>query len=89
MSRLTTEEIQTFKRQGYLIKRGILDPELMARARERKWAGAPPRMKKDDPTTWPGPWRPEGGTSRRRVTTSAKVLPGSISNPLPRSGWLA
>ena len=59
MSRLTTEEIQVFKRQGYLIKRGILDPELMARARERKWAGAPPRMKKDDPTTWLGPWRPE------------------------------
>ena len=59
MSKLTTEEIQVFKRQGYLIKRGILDPELMARARERKWAGAPPRMKKDDPTTWIGPWRPE------------------------------
>ena len=46
MSKLTTEEIQAFKRQGYLIKRGILDPELMAHARESKWAGAPPRMKK-------------------------------------------
>ena len=39
MSELKTEEIQVFKRQGYLIKRGILGPELMARARERKWAG--------------------------------------------------
>ena len=63
MSRLTTEEIKIFKRQGYLIKRGILDPKLMARARERKWAGAPPRMKKDDPTTWIGPWRPEEETT--------------------------
>ena len=63
MSRLTTEEIQAFKRQGYLIKRGILDPELMARARERKWAGAPPRMKKEDPMTWLGPWLAEEETS--------------------------
>lgn len=59
MSPLTGAEIGFFKNQGYLIKRGVLDPALMARARERKWAGAPERMKKDDPATWFGPFRPE------------------------------
>ena len=59
MSQLTKEEISFFKREGYLIKRGVLDPDLMARARERKWVGAPERMKRDDPSTWFGPWLPE------------------------------
>ena len=57
MSPLTSDEIRFFKREGYLIKRGVLDPELMARARERKWAGAPARMQRDDPGTWFGPFR--------------------------------
>ena len=57
MSPLTADEIRFFKREGYLIKRGVLDPEPMARARERKWAGAPTRMKRDDPNTWFGPFR--------------------------------
>ena len=59
MSPLTPDEIRFFKREGYLIKREVLDPELTARARERKWAGAPARMKRDDPGTWFGPFRPE------------------------------
>jgi hypothetical protein len=59
MNRLTAEEIRFFKREGYLVKRGVLDQELMARARERKWVGAPERMKRNDPTTWFGPFRPD------------------------------
>ena len=59
MSRLTSDEIRFFKREGYLIKRGVMDPELMARARKRLWDGAPPRMKRDDPSTWMGPFRPD------------------------------
>ena len=59
MSPLTRDEIRFFKREGYLIKRSVLDPELMARARERKWEGAPARMKRDDPSTWFGPFRPD------------------------------
>ena len=35
----TRDEIRFFKREGYLIKRGALDQELIARDRERKWAG--------------------------------------------------
>ena len=62
MNRLSPEEISFFKREGYLIKKGVLDPDLMARARECKWAGAPDRMKPDDPTTWIGPWRPDEET---------------------------
>ena len=59
MDALTPDEIRFFKRQGYLIKRGVLDPELMARARERKWESAPARMKRDDTGTWFGPFRPD------------------------------
>ena len=59
MNPLSRDEIRFFKREGYLIKRGVLDPELMARARERKWEGAPARMQRDDPTTWFGPFRPD------------------------------
>ena len=59
MNPLTNDEIRFFKREGYLVKRGVLAPELMARARERKWAGAPARMKRDDPTTWCGPFPPD------------------------------
>ncbi len=63
MNRLSPEEITFFKREGYLIKKGVLDPDLMARARERKWVGAPDRMKRDDPSTWFGPWSTEEETS--------------------------
>ena len=54
MDALTPEEIRFFKCEGYLIKRGVLDAELIARARERKWEGAPERMKRYDPmaTIW-------------------------------------
>ena len=59
MNRLSGKEISFFKREGYLIKRGVLDPNLMVRARDRLWKGAPPRMRRDDPTTWFGPFRPD------------------------------
>ena len=70
MNRLTQEEISFFKREGYLFKRGVMDPELMARARERLWKGAPPRMKRDDPSTWMGPFRADEedeGPGNRRI----------------------
>ena len=59
MKKLTQEEISFFKHEGYLFKRGVMDPKPMARARERLWEGAPPRMKRDDPSTWMGPFRPD------------------------------
>jgi hypothetical protein len=51
MNRLSPEEISFFKRQGYLIKKGVLDPELMRHARQRKWVGAPDQLKPAAPTT--------------------------------------
>ena len=56
---LTSEEMRFFKRNGYLIKRGVLDPQLMARARARLWDGAPPGRTRANPDTWVGPFRPE------------------------------
>jgi hypothetical protein len=81
MNRLTIEEISFFKREGYLIKCGVLDPDLMARARERKWKGAPPRMKRDDPSTWFGPFRDDEELdekpNRRSGYTWKYMEPGS------------
>ena len=54
---LTTDELRFFKRNGYLVKRRVLDPALMERARARLWEGAPPGRRRDDPDTWVGPWR--------------------------------
>ncbi|MEZ4869870.1 MAG: phytanoyl-CoA dioxygenase family protein [Caldilineaceae bacterium] len=53
---LADEEIAFFKENGYLIKRGILDPALMAQARESMWRGAPTQLKEDDPESWIGPF---------------------------------
>ena len=50
MSVLTEEEIRFFKREGYLIKKGVLDPKLCARARNRLWDDPPPSLNKDDRT---------------------------------------
>jgi len=52
---LTSDELRFFKRNGYLIKRGVMDPALMARARACLWDEPPPSMKRDDPRTWVGP----------------------------------
>jgi hypothetical protein len=42
-------------REGYVIKYGLLDPELMAQCRHRLFAGAPPSITSDDPSSWIGP----------------------------------
>jgi hypothetical protein len=54
---LTREEIAHFKRDGYLIKRNVLDPVLCARARDVLWEqNLLPRFKRDEPSTWRGPF---------------------------------
>jgi len=59
MITLNEADIQFFKTNGYLIKREVLDPQLMARARARLWDGKTPSMDPDDPDTWVGPIAPE------------------------------
>jgi len=39
---LTIDQLRFFKENGYLIVRGVLDPDLMERARTRLWEYAPP-----------------------------------------------
>ena len=57
MKTLSIQEMEFFKENGYLIKRDVLDPELMARARESLWAAAPAELDRNDPTTWVGPFK--------------------------------
>ena len=68
MGPLTEDEIRFFKTNGYLIKRGVMDPELCARARERLWDDPPPSMKKNDPDTWVGPIKEEEESSEEEKT---------------------
>ena len=67
---LTTDELRFFKREGYLIKRGVLDPDLMEQARSRLWDGAPPGRIRTAPETWVGPFGKEeendDGSNHRR-----------------------
>ena len=57
--RLSDEQIARFKTDGVLIVRRVLDPGLLARARARLWDAAPPSLRRDDPSSWVGPIRPE------------------------------
>ena len=59
MIRLSKEELMFFKREGYLVKRSVLDADLMARARDRLWEGAAPSQKRDEPDSWVGPFKEE------------------------------
>ena len=56
---LTDKEVAQFKRDGYLVKRGVIDSDYCATARERLWDEPPPSLKKDDPESWIGPFKPE------------------------------
>ncbi len=59
MVRLSGDEIRFFKHEGYVAKRGVLDPDLTARARKQMWEGAPPPLERNDPDTWMGPFEKE------------------------------
>ena len=53
LAALSTEEIQAFVTNGFLVKRNILDPKLCAAARDRLWAGnTSSHLRRDDPKTW-------------------------------------
>jgi hypothetical protein len=52
---LNSDQIAKFKRDGYLVLPGILDPDLCRQARDEMWETISkhlPRMKRDDPSTW-------------------------------------
>jgi Phytanoyl-CoA dioxygenase (PhyH) len=53
-STLTPEEIERFCRDGYLVKRDILDPELAARALDYIWDRTPASFDRNDWRSWTG-----------------------------------
>jgi hypothetical protein len=53
---LNNKDIVFFRDNGYLIKRKVLNTELMAQARDRLWEGAPPQLDRHNPSTWVGPF---------------------------------
>ncbi len=55
---LSDEHLAFFKINGYLLLPGVLDARLCARARDRLWASLPQssRIKRDDPSTYVGPF---------------------------------
>ncbi len=55
---LTREQIAFFKDQGYLILKGVLDPQLCASARDLLWNSLPDnvQIRRDDPATHVGPF---------------------------------
>lgn len=59
MVELTIEDILFFKKEGFLIKRNVLNPDLMEQARASLWEAAPEGRLREDPETWIGPFKPE------------------------------
>ena len=59
MKTLGQSELAFFRSNGYIILRGLLDPALMAQARESIWTDPPPGVRRDDPASWVGPFQAE------------------------------
>ena len=55
MVKLTPDEIRFFRDEGYVVKRKVMDENLMVQARERMWDKPPPGIDRNDPNTWRGP----------------------------------
>lgn len=76
---LSPSDIKTFKRDGYLIKRSLLAPELTERCRDLLWdeetAYFPPRFQRDDRSTYAGPYlEGEPGAGGHRSTARRDIL---------------
>lgn len=48
-------QAQFFRRNGYLVKRNVLAPEMVARTVDYIWSLLPSRLRREDPATWVGP----------------------------------
>ncbi|MCY4112319.1 MAG: phytanoyl-CoA dioxygenase family protein [Chloroflexi bacterium] len=69
--RLTTDQIAQFKREGFLVLPGVVDPELCRQARDQMWdtiAQYRPSMRRDDPSTWTPISDEENASYTREVT---------------------
>lgn len=60
-AKLSAEERAFFKAKGFIIKRHLIDPELVKEMRDFAWDHAPEGVRHDDPSTWIDPgkqWTP-------------------------------
>ena len=78
--RLTEEQLVRFKTDGCLVLHGLLDEELMAKARSRVWEFLPEGMDRSDRTTWAGPF------TEAQTEGSRKGFHGLFENC--RSGYI-
>ena len=65
---LTTSQIAQFKRDGFVVLAGVVDPELCRQSRDQMWdtiAEYRPSMKRDNPSTWRPITEEEKGTFKR------------------------
>lgn len=75
---LGAEEIQHFVKNGFVVRRKVLDPELCAAARDRLWAGnTSPHLRRDAPETWR-----DGVPEEDRTST-----PDGMNDRTGRYGW--
>lgn len=51
-SQITASDIEFFKSNGYLFKRGLLDPAELQGCVDHFWQDLPPSVRRDDPSTW-------------------------------------
>ena len=69
---LSQEQLRHFTREGYVICRGALDPDLCRQARELLWLhNESTTLSRADPDTWVGPF-PASDASQQRPTGAPK-----------------
>ena len=79
---LGLEDREAFRRDGYLVKRAVLDPESCARAVDRVWTFLPPSFDRDNHRTWRGTLTDCNGTkSMRRRKGRFKIREQVWSEP--------
>ena len=86
MVELTRKDVEFFKTEGYLVKRNVLDQELMERARTRLWDGAPEGRKREDPRNLD---RAPSPLKRKTLTKTIidAVFAGTSANRVVKCGW--
>ena len=82
---LSAEEVKFFVREGWLLKRGVLDPAQCAAARDALWAGnTSSTLRRDRPETWLAPIAKEDENKDMMNTRGGDMwrLRGMCSTPL-------
>ena len=64
---LTPYEIRSFQKNGYLIKRDILDKGLIEKCLNHYWKSAPEGFQRDNPSTWRGKIHKNSFTKERII----------------------